>query len=178
VAELACKKVYTRSDRPFDCGGHNRKLVIDGQAGPTYAELHIVERLVADGWEAVWVDNWPTTFRTSLPRGVGPPGEEGAGDQANLPPTTGDVLEQMRNEKARILGERRASWGSCWDVLAWRPEEPTHILFVEVKGARGQAAVHAEGMGCRGVIGWSLGGRLRAGQLGPGGATDLRHPLE
>lgn len=102
------------------------KPVIDEEGVPLFPELTVLKRLVADGWEARWIQ--------PLGAGVEPYLltdwlDAPLADQVTLPITVPAARARLR---AIASVNRPAGYGGCWDLLAWRG---TELLFVEVKQA-------------------------------------------
>ncbi len=100
------------------------KPLIDVDGAPMFAELAVLTRLVADGWDVRWIEPAPAGAEPYLlTEWLDAPLTE----QVTVPIPVPAIRARLR---AVSSVNKPAGYGGCWDLLAWRGEER---LFVEVK---------------------------------------------
>jgi hypothetical protein len=106
---------WVGSKPAFAFGG---KAFLDSNGTPVFAEILILHRLRAAGWDGVWVSSFGGfKFLTRMPTDVSM-----AGATTDLAPDKERLLRDIR--------ERSGCRGGCFDVFAWREDE---TLFCEAK---------------------------------------------
>jgi hypothetical protein len=98
---------------PVTVDTYGGKVIVDAGT-ETYAELAVLQQVVAAGWDGVWVDSFGRgSFRRDL---------AGRAEPVDLP-----AAERARYDRVRAA---RGVRGGCWDIWAW---SPSGSWFLELK---------------------------------------------
>lgn len=88
------------------------KAVLDFRGKPLFAELVVLAMLKRENWKGVWVDSYRRKYRVGMFNTKEP---------IDLPTGEEQFLDRIR---------KRAGYGGCFDVFAWRGNKRR---FIELK---------------------------------------------
>jgi hypothetical protein len=91
---------------------------------PMFAELAIVESMIAHGWDARWVCTFGRPRMSPLLL------TQWTAGSSRREQTSNPIKNRRVRTKLEEIAERNGKYGGCWDVVTWKGDR---LLFLESK---------------------------------------------